>query len=118
MCFHLGLDEVATEVEDEVVIESGLHVSGIAAASCYAKYGNPFTHGAPPLDIDWVNDDEALGPAKGETGKNALTDEELDLAVCLATPMEPNDESADVRVRGILKDLARELLNAEEDEEM
>lgn len=108
---------MATDVEDEVVIESGLHVSGAAAASCYAKYGNPFTHAAPPLGIDWVDDEEVLGPSKGETLKEKMTDEETDLAVCLATPMELNDDSADVRVREKLKDLARELQGVEEEDD-
>lgn len=67
------LGGVAKSVEDEVVVESGLHVVGVSAGGCYERFGIPVKL-APPLSQD------------GHAG--SLSDDDLELAMCMATPFE------------------------------
>jgi len=75
------LGGVAKSVEDEVMVESGLHVVGVAAGECYERFGIPVKL-APPLSQD------------GHAG--SLSDDDLELAMCLATPFEGGE---DMRLR-------------------
>lgn len=91
-----------------MVIESGLHVSGPAAANCYAKYGNLFNHEAPPLIINWLDRDESVSPWKSISG-GAMHDELQNLSICLATPYLPEDEPPGTHVREKLEEIAAHL---------
>lgn len=86
------LGGVAKSVEEEVVVESGLHVVGVAAGGCYERFGMPMK----------------LAPSLVQEGQIAShSDDELELAVCMATPFEGGDDvGLGEQVQKSLDDLA------------
>lgn len=87
---------IAKYVEDEVVLESGLHVAGMDAGSCYEKFGLP-SEVAPSL----------IGaPDSVEYSSLLDSDTTMELAMCLATPSEgPNDRGWEEEIRRSLNEV-------------
>lgn len=98
---HLGeIAENAARItkylEDELVLESGLHVAGVDAGSCYEKFGLP-SQVAPPL----IGLPDSVDPS-------TLLDSDMtmELAICLATPSDsPNNRGLEEGIRRSLIDL-------------
>ncbi|CAD7700368.1 unnamed protein product [Ostreobium quekettii] len=87
----MDLEGMAKSVEEEVVVESGLHVVGIAAGGCVQHFGVA----------------SKLAPALVDAGAIGNTSEEdLGMAMCMATPFEGEGGGLDEEVQRSLDDLA------------
>lgn len=91
--------ELTRNIEAEVVLESGLHVPGAAAGSCYERFGLP-NEVAPPLAMPL--------PGARATQPIQESDVAVDLAMCLATPSDDERGTLREAVTRALDDLARQ----------
>eukprot|EP00803_Ostreobium_quekettii_P000580 evm.model.scf_964EXC.5 EVM.evm.TU.scf_964EXC.5 scf_964EXC:24652-26607(-) len=89
--FSKDLGGVAKSVEDEVVVESGLHVVGVAAGGCVQRFGI-----ASKLAPSLVDGDQT----------NLSTENELALAMCMATPFEGEEDGLHEEIQRSLDDMA------------
>ncbi|GMH44493.1 hypothetical protein BSKO_12445 [Bryopsis sp. KO-2023] len=88
-----ALEHVVKGVKQEIVVESGLRVSALAAMSCQQKFGSVGAV-APPLEQ----------PARGPVPTD-VNEQEMELAVCLLTPTEQAPEANDIRIRQAINNL-------------
>ncbi len=81
-----------TRFEDEIVLESSLHVPTYAAAQCEAQYGFTRLPSAPSLTaVDSSAIEKGLMGLLAP-GENSPKESKRSLAVCLATPYETDTE--------------------------
>lgn len=90
--FSQSLGKAAKTVEEELVVESGLHVVGVAAGGCYERFG-VLSKVAPPLV---------------QVHQNAeISDDAVDLAMCVTTPTEIGEgDGFQEEIQRSLEDLA------------
>lgn len=89
------LNGVAKSLQEEMVVEAGLHVVGLEAGSCSQRFGTA-SQVAPPL----------ADPKAGEVGIEEVEEVE-ELAMCLATPFnEGNERTLEEQLQTSLEDMA------------
>lgn len=86
-------------LQQEIQLESTMHVSGLAAAQCEARYGFlPGLASAPSLEANQDSSADGRKSAGAEFFSAPSLGDSKSLAACLATPSEPVENTL-ARVR-------------------